>query len=148
MSRFQYAFQKIVDLKSSEKSQAEWQLSVVVGKLSQEEASLQQLREERAAWADRLQNASLHAVPLSEITTIQTYIHFMDDRIGRKHRDVQKAETAVEERRRFLSDRMMDEKVWLKTRENAFQRFKADMMAKEQHALDELATARFMHAAH
>ncbi|QHW30067.1 flagellar export protein FliJ [Paenibacillus rhizovicinus] len=148
MTRFHYAYQKIVDLKTSEKSQAEWQLSVVVGKLNQEEASLQQLQAERAAWCDRLQNASLHAVTLSEITMIQSYIDFVDESIMRKLRDVKKAKSAVDEGRQFLSSRMMDEKVWLKTRENALQRFKADMMVKEQNALDELTTSRFMYAAH
>ncbi|NBD22468.1 flagellar export protein FliJ [Paenibacillus glycinis] len=148
MTRFQYAYQKIVDLKTSEKSQAEWQLSVVVGKLSQEELSLRKLREDRAAWSEKLQNASVHAVPLTEILTIQTYIDFLDDGILRKLRDVKKAESAVEAGRRFLSDRMVDEKAWLKSKEHALHRFKSEMSVKEQNALDELATARFLHAAH
>lgn len=147
MTRFRYAYQKIVDLKTSEKSQAEWQLSVVVGKLSQEEQSLRQLQSERTSWSDKLQQASLHAVALAEIMTMQSYIDFLDDGIMRKLRDVKKAESAVKEGRRFLSDRLMDEKMWLKTRENALQRFKAGMMAQEQNALDELATTRFMYAA-
>src|SRR5689334_6737486 len=111
MARFHYAYQKIVDLKTSEKSQAEWQLSIVVGKLSQEESSLQKLQEERASWCEKLQQASQQAVPLSAILTMQSYIDFLDDGILRKLRDVKKAESAVEAGRRFLSDRMMDEKV-------------------------------------
>ncbi|MBM7564611.1 flagellar export protein FliJ [Paenibacillus sacheonensis] len=147
MARFHYAYQKIVDLKTSEKSQAEWQLSIVVGKLSQEESSLQKLQEERALWCEKLQQASQQAVPLSAILTMQSYIDFLDDGILRKLRDVKKAESAVEAGRRFLSDRMMDEKVWLKTKENALRRFQADRMTKEQNELDELATVRFMYAA-
>ncbi|MFC4812386.1 flagellar export protein FliJ [Paenibacillus sp. GCM10023250] len=147
MARFQYAYQKIVDLKTSEKSQAEWQLSVVVGKLTQAEQSLLQLQAERAVWSEKLQNASLRAVSLSEIMTIQTYIDFLDDGILRKIGDVRQAESAVEAGRKTLSDRMVDEKVWLKTKEHARQRFMAEMAAKEQHELDELASVRFMYAA-
>lgn len=147
MARFQYAYQKIVDLKTSEKSQAEWQLSVVVGKLLQEETSLRQLREERTAWSDKLQSASLQAVSLAEISSLQAYIDFLDEQIKRKLRDVKKAEAAVEVGRGLLADRMMDEKVWQKSKEHAMNRFQAHVMLQEQNALDELATVRFMHAA-
>ncbi|SFI53281.1 flagellar FliJ protein [Paenibacillus sp. UNC496MF] len=147
MARFHYAYQKIVDLKTSEKSQAEWQLSVVVGKLAQEEQSLRQLQSERAVWSEKLQNASLRAVSLSEIMTIQTYIDYLDDGILRKIGDVKKAESAVDAGRKTLSDRMVDEKVWLKTKEHAHKRFMAEMTVKEQHESDELASVRFMYAA-
>ncbi|WP_219836660.1 flagellar export protein FliJ [Paenibacillus sp. R14(2021)] len=147
MSRFQYAFQKIVDLKVSEKSQAEWQLSVVVGKLMNEEQLLQKLHQERASWCERLQEASIQSVSLSEVMTMQAYIDHLDNSIICKLRDVRQAQAAVDESRSFLSERVMDEKVWQKTKENAFQRFRADMMVKEQHALDELATVRFMYSA-
>ncbi|SEN31924.1 flagellar export protein FliJ [Paenibacillus sp. OV219] len=147
MARFQYAYQKIVDLKTSEKSQAEWQLSVVIGKLNNEEQSLQQLRQERASWAERLGAASSQAVSLSELLAMQQYIEHLDSRVVHKLADVKKAEIAVEAGRRVLSDRMMDEKVWQKTKSNAHDRFRADMMVREQNELDEIATARFMYAA-
>lgn len=146
MARFQYTYQKIVDLKTSEKSQAEWQLSVVIGKLTNEERSLQQLREERASWAERLIAASNEAVSLSELVSMQQYIEYLDSRIIHKLADVRKAEVAVEAGRRVLSDKMMNEKVWQKSKSNALERFRADIMVKEQNELDELATVRFMHA--
>ncbi|AZN40854.1 flagellar export protein FliJ [Paenibacillus albus] len=147
MARFQYTYQKIVDLKTSEKSQAEWQLSVVIGKLNNEEQSLQQLREERASWAERLGSASSEAVSLSDLLAMQQYIEHLDSRIVHKLADVKKAEVAVEAGRRVLSDRMMDEKVWQKSKSNAQDRFRAEMLVREQNELDELATARFMYAA-
>ncbi|RAP76260.1 flagellar export protein FliJ [Paenibacillus montanisoli] len=147
MARFQYAYQKIVDLKTSAKSQAEWQLSVVVGKLQNEEKSLQTLLEERSSWSKRLQQVSNQAVALTDLMVMQEYIDYLNVSIKRKQIDVSKAETAVEEKRAVLSDRMRDEKVWQKSKENAMQRFRADMTVKEQNELDELATARFMYAA-
>ncbi|WP_308639246.1 flagellar export protein FliJ [Paenibacillus silvisoli] len=146
MARFQYTYQKIFDLKQSEKSQAEWQLSVVVGELQNVEKSLLTLREERVSWSDRLLQAANQAVTLSELRVMQEYIGYLDEAIKRKLVDVRKAETAVEVKRAELSDRMRDEKVWQKSKENAFQRFQAEMMAKEQSELDELATSRFMFA--
>ena len=46
MSKFRYAYQKIADLKTSEKTQAEWLLSSAVGKLHTEEDSLNRLYQE------------------------------------------------------------------------------------------------------
>ncbi|MBP3965257.1 flagellar export protein FliJ [Paenibacillus lignilyticus] len=148
MARFRYAYQKIVDLKTSEKSQAEWQLSVVVGELQTEEQSLLKLHQDRAEWSDRLQLSSNQAVTLSELMVIQEYIEYLDICIKQKMMDIQKAEAAVEVKRIALSERMKDEKVWQKSKDNARQRFQADMLLIEQNELDEMASVRFMYAAH
>ncbi|SFS79412.1 flagellar export protein FliJ [Paenibacillus sp. BC26] len=148
MARFRYAYQKIVDLKTSEKSQAEWQLSVVVGELQTEEQSLLKLHQDRSEWSNRLQLSSNQAVTLSELMVIQEYIEYLDICIKQKMMDIQKAEAAVEVKRIALSERMKDEKVWQKSKDNARQRFQADMLLVEQNELDEMASVRFMYAAH
>lgn len=144
MARFRYAYQKVVDLKSSEKTQAEWLLSAALGILHSEESILQKLYEERAEWCQRLQDASQTAVPLSEILVMQQYVDHMDVCIMRKLTDIKKAQREVDERRAFLSDKMKDEKVWLKSKERALDRFRAVVQLKEQNELDELATVRFI----
>ncbi|SDW27657.1 flagellar export protein FliJ [Paenibacillus sp. CF384] len=148
MARFHYAYQKIVDLKTNEKSQAEWQLSVVVGELQTEEQSLSKLHRDRSEWSDRLQLSSNQAVTLSELMVIQEYIDYLDICIRQKMMDVKKAEAAVEVKRNELSERMKDEKVWQKSKDNAHQRFQANMLLIEQNELDEMASMRFMYAAH
>ncbi|MBW7473298.1 flagellar export protein FliJ [Paenibacillus oenotherae] len=144
MARFHYAYQKVVDLKSSEKTQAEWLLSAALGKLRSEELTLQNLYEERAEWCQRLQEASSTAVPLSEILVMQQYVDHVDTCIMRKLTDIKKAQREVDDRRNFLSDKMKDEKVWQKSKERALDRFRAVVQSKEQNELDELATVRFI----
>lgn len=147
MSKFRYAYQKIVDLKTSEKTQAEWLLSTAVGKLIKAEDSLDKLINERTSWSERLQDTSMNAVTLSELVVIQGYVEHLDNCIALKLDDVKQAGQEVDYRRSILSDKVKDEKVWQKSKEQVFDRFRAVMQVKEQNELDEIATARFMFSA-
>jgi len=144
MAAFRYSFQKIVDLKGSEKTQAEWQLSAAIGELTAEEKLLRELEQERYAWEQKLLHCSEQAVPLSELQSIQLYLDHLISRIANKSNDVQRAQRAVDRCRSQLAERMKDEKVWLKAKENAFERFRYALQIKEQNELDEMATVRFM----
>ncbi|WP_274651544.1 flagellar export protein FliJ [Paenibacillus humicola] len=143
MGGFHYAYQKIVDLKGSERTQAEWLLTAAVVKLRQEEASLGRLREEREAWIARLQQASGTAVPLVQLLTMQQYVDYLDGCIARKLADVSEAEREVDRKRSALSTKMKDEQIWQKSKDNALQLFRAAMQSKEQGELDEMAAVRF-----
>lgn len=46
--RFHYTFQKVVDLKGNEKTQAEWMLSSALGELQAQEKSLDELIGQRS----------------------------------------------------------------------------------------------------
>jgi len=144
MAKFQYTYQKIVDLKSSEKTQAEWLLSTAVGKLQAEEKSLEQLVMERNLWLDKLQEVSRKIVPLAELRVMQLYVEYLEISIARKHSDVAHAKREVDRSRTHLTDKMKDEKVWQKSKEKAMERFRAVVLAKEQNELDEMATVRYI----
>ncbi|GGG12403.1 flagellar export protein FliJ [Paenibacillus abyssi] len=144
MARYHYPYQKIVDLKKSEKTQAEWMLSTALGKLQSEEQKLDQLLLDRAAWQEKLHNASMQIVTLSELTLLQSYLDHIDECIAKKYNDVHTAKSEVELEQSRLSVKMKDEKVWLKAKEQAFHRFSHTMQLKEQNELDEMATARYM----
>ncbi len=144
MAAFQYSFQKIVDLKKSEKTQAEWLLSNDLSILQSEERSLIQLQEDSLRLGDMMQDAAVNGSSLAELQMLQQYAEHIQILIDKKLMDVQRAEQAVEKSRSNLADRLIDEKVWLKAKENAFERFNHEMQVKEQNELDELATVRFM----
>lgn len=144
MAAFRYSFQKIVDLKSSEKTQAEWILSSAIGALAAEEQSLEQLQATKAEWETKLLEASQKAISLVELQVIQQYLDHLVACIANKMADVLQAQKKVEQRRGYLSEKMKDEKVWLKAKDHAFARFRSAMQLKEQNELDEMATVRFM----
>lgn len=144
MASFKYGFQKIVDLKESEKTQAEWLLSDAIGKLNDEIEQLRLMKLQQQEWEQKLEQAVLEASPLADVITINQYIEYFTQKIKSKLKDIKRAEQKVELRRSELAHKMKEEKVWHKAKEHAFTKFQYDMLLKEQHELDEMATIRFM----
>lgn len=141
--KFHYVYQKVVDLKSNEKTQAEWMLSAAVGELQSEQRSLDQLLEEQARTATVLQSEMENRAPMIKLQELQRYMDFMEQAIARKLGDVRRAEINVEHKKTILNGKMRDEKVWLKAKEKAKDKFQHEMLLREQNELDEMATVRF-----
>jgi len=140
--KFRYPLQKIVDLKGSEKSMAEWEYAASLGKLRTEEERLSALFEERRGLEDALQSAAAKPTPLNELLQTQRYIEVVDVRIREQREGVRSAESLVRKRQGMLTDKMVDEKVWLNARDRALERFRSDRLAREQNELDEIAIVR------
>ncbi|MFM9327113.1 flagellar export protein FliJ [Paenibacillus mesotrionivorans] len=139
--RFKYTFQKIVDLKSNEKTQAEWVLSGAIGHLREEEESLSTLFSEKNSVETELVSAAQHTTA-SELMNYQYYLDHLNNRIRCKTADVRLAEKDVVEKRGILSSKMVEEKVWDQARNKAYLLHQATVLKKEQEVLDEMATMR------
>jgi flagellar FliJ protein len=140
---FRYSFQQIVDLKNNERTQAEWILSEAMGQLRNEETSLHGLFEQKDSLHDEMASVSSSSVSISKMLLMQNYMNHVDQQIARKHLDVEQAQHVVLKKQEHLSERMIDEKVWSKAREKAYNQFQSFVAKKEQEALDEMATNRF-----
>ena len=141
--RFKFPFQKIMDLKSNEKSQAEWMLSSALVQLNEEEQLLHQLQVEKDQIQDHWREYSAVSMPAADLQMMHQYIHHLDSQIERKQRDIEKAQSDVSDKQQNLSSRMLDEKVWSKAKEKALIQYQRLVQKQEQEQLDELATVRF-----
>lgn len=141
--RFRYVYQKVVDLKSNEKTQAEWMLSAAVGILQAEQYSLEQLMDERSHTHAAIQNEMENKASMIKLQELQRYMDYLETCITRKIGDVQRAEVNVDQKKTILTTKMLDEKVWLKARDKAKEKFQQEMLLREQNELDEMATVRF-----
>ncbi|WP_379151327.1 flagellar export protein FliJ [Paenibacillus sp. sgz5001063] len=141
--RFHYTFQKVVDLKGNEKTQAEWLLSSAIGELQAHEKSLEDLIQQRLELMQSLQHAAEQRTPLSKLREMQDYVDYLDQCIARKHSDVSRAHVEVRHKQDHLSTKVLDEKVWLKAKDKALTAFQHNMILREQNELDEMATVRF-----
>lgn len=144
--RFHYAFQQIVDLKSGEKTQAEWRLSEAVQRLSEEEKNLHRLFAEREGLLNLADAEVSRCTTASRLMQLQTYLQHIDREIAGRRENVRIAERDVTERRQGLSQKSLEEKVWLKARERAYHRHVSLLRKKEQDELDEMASVRRRHA--
>lgn len=141
--KFRYVYQKVLDLKSNEKTQAEWMLSAAVGELQSEQRSLEQLFEEQARTASAIQYEMENSASMQRLQELQRYMEYIKQSITRKLGDVKRAELNVEQKKTILNGKLLDEKVWLKAKEKAKEKFQHEMLLREQNELDEMATVRF-----
>ncbi|GGA39751.1 flagellar export protein FliJ [Paenibacillus physcomitrellae] len=141
--KFNYAFQKVVDLKTNEKTQAEWMLSAAIGVLQNEMSSLEQLVEDKRKLAAAIQEEAQKSSSCLKLQALQQYSDHLERCIALKSKDVDNAEQNVEKNKAHLSSRMLDEKVWLKAKDKALDAFRQQMLLREQNELDEMATVRF-----
>ncbi len=89
-----------------------------------------------------IQETSERPTPMSRLTMMQQYIEILDDRIRKQIEGVRSAANLVRMRQGHLTDKMVDEKVWVNARDRALERFRSDRLAKEQNELDEIAIVR------
>ena len=141
--RFHYTFQKVVDLKGNEKTQAEWMLSSALGELQAQEKSLDELLAQRSTLMSSLQSAAEQKTPMAKLREMQDYVDYLDKCIARKHSDISRAHREVLNKQENLSTKVLDEKVWLKAKDKAQTAFQQNMNLREQNELDEMATVRF-----
>lgn len=140
--KYRYPLQKLVDLKANEKSHAEFLLSKAVVRLQEEQASLHRLHGERRAVEDAVWDSASGATTISELMQAQSYLLHLDQQIQRKHEDVLSAEQGVSRMQESLNGKVIEEKVWNKAKERAFDRFMTVVRKKEQDELDEIASVR------
>lgn len=140
--KFHYALQKIVDLKETEKTQAEWILSTAVHRLRTEEETLSSLQGEQAKLQDELADRTREHTTVSEMILFQHYLTHIEECIVGKRTDIRSAEKVVTQRREQLTVKMTEEKVWNRAREKAKTVFAAEELRKEQEVLDEMAVTR------
>ncbi|CAH0119810.1 hypothetical protein PAE9249_02318 [Paenibacillus sp. CECT 9249] len=143
MIKFHYPFQKILDLKGNEKTQAEWMLSAAVGALEAEEQGLRRLEAEKSRTLEAVQRLSAESSSVVKLQEMQEYLSHLNLCIEKKIKEVQSARTNVSKKQQHLTEKMLDEKVWLKAKERAQEQFRGQMLRVEQHELDEIATVRF-----
>ena len=144
MKAFKYTFQKIVDLKESEKTQAEWMLSEAVAALNELHEQLKDLKEQQAHWELKLEQSVTVPTTMQEVMTIQHYIDFYKQAINDKTIEINHAHQKVDVRRAELASKMKEEKVWHKAKENEYEKFKHNTQLREQNELDEMASIRFI----
>lgn len=142
---FKYALQKVVDLKGSQKAMAEWTYAAALGKQREEETRLAALEQERSTLIHQLARESEQPVQLSRLLGYQQYIETLDEQIVLQIEEASEARKQAQACRIKLSDRMIDEKVWLNAKGRAYERFQAESLATEQQELDEIATVRAAH---
>ncbi|TLS49847.1 flagellar export protein FliJ [Paenibacillus antri] len=140
--KFVYAFQKVLDVKTNEKKQAESLLSQAIGAMTQAERELSDLMLAKYRYQEKLADDATKGRPMADMIAGQQYVDHLEERIRTSKRALLTAEKAVNELREKLTDRSVDEKVWLNMKDRAFAVHRAEVERRSQYELDEMAALR------
>jgi len=140
--KFHYSFQKVLDVKTNEKKQAESMLAEAIGMLAEAERALAELEAERERTLARLHEEALRGQTMAGLIAGQEYAAHLDDAIARAARRLKEAEKYAEEVRAVLLERSVEEKVWQKAKEKAYENFRVQAERLLQNELDDIATVR------
>lgn len=140
--KFKFALQKVLDVKTNEKKEAEAALAQAVGQLSNAERELSELMLAKYRVQQQLVDKASERGTMAEMIAGQQYVDHLEERIQSTKRKLLDAERRVNERRGQLTDRTVDEKVWLKSKEKALAIFRTEVQRREQYEMDELASMR------
>jgi flagellar FliJ protein len=142
---FQYPFQKVVDLKQNEKSQAEWFLSKAHQRFQSENNRLINLEEEKERITHLLLGAQQQGASISHLIDLETYLNHLNEQIHGQTHEVKQADNELTEQKNVVIAKTMQEKVWLKAREKAKHNYSQEQLQKEQLQLDEIAGNRYIY---
>ncbi|MDF2723233.1 MAG: flagellar export protein FliJ [Paenibacillus sp.] len=143
--QFRYHLQKLVDLKTNEKEQAEWALSEAIVAMEKEKQQLAELHNEQDRLSLQLESAAAGRTTISAMQVHAQYMQHLSVRQKQKVQEVDQAIANVTTKQLVLTDKMMEEKVWTKAKEKAREQFTAFVLKKEQEELDEIALGRRVH---
>lgn len=144
--KFRYPLQKVVDLKSNQRTQAEWLLAEAIGVFNKRQTTFDQLQLQIRQTQQEMDQATQGASPISRIQMLQEHLNYLQLQLGEEQIRLQQAEKKMEQTQQKLTDKMRDEKVWTTSKDNAYSRFVAEQQKKEQQDIDELASARSIRA--
>lgn len=145
--KFTFKLQKVLDLKTNEKKQAEHVLSQSIGEMVNAEREYAEIAKEKLRVQQELAEQVGGTLRAAEMIALQQYIDFLDERLSAAKRKITAAERRVEEHRALLTERTVEEKVWLKAKEKAYEMYRTEAMKQEQSETDEMALmrSRFAH---
>lgn len=144
--RFHYPLQKIVDLRTNQRTQAEWVLSEAMNLFQQEQETQQRLYEQLEGIQHEMDQVIKEASSISKIQLLQENIIFLQNQLVEQQERVKMSEQLIGKSQQNLTNKMQDEKVWTTTKDKAHVRFVSNLLKKEQQEMDEMAGMRHLRA--
>lgn len=147
MTQFNFRFQKILELKESEKGVAQVQMADAIKK---EEAGHQKKREitDKLSEAEQLKKEKeLGGTKIAELRMLEMYINQLQEQSAVTNRELEFLQGNVFRSQNQLQKKAQEEKTWGNLKEQELIRFQETQKVEEQNFFDELASTRFYRVA-
>lgn len=143
MLKFRYGMQGILDLKYRLEEQAKGVFAIAKQKYEEEQARLEQLKQERLSYEEGLRKMMLGTLDFQEIQIVKNGIMAKEEAIKRQQRVLLKAEREMEAASERLKELMIERKTHEALKEKAFENYLLEMAGEEMKEIDELVSYRF-----
>jgi len=147
MTKFNFRFQRILDLKENEKGFAQIQMADAVkqqelGHRKKEAINIKIINAEQQA-----KEKQQDGVNISELRMMVTYIHQLQDQLVSSNRELVQLQNNVSRTQNNLQKKAQEEKTWEILKQQKKTRFEEQNKVVEQNFFDELASTRFYRTA-
>lgn len=146
MTRFNFQFQRLLDLKENEKDFAQLQMADAI---RQQEAG----KRDREALYNKIQDAEQlkkekqqGGIHISELRSLVNYIQQLQEQLMTYNQELDRLENNVSKKQNLLQKKAQEEKTWENMKQKKQALFDEQRKASEQSFFDELASTRFYRA--
>ncbi len=143
MTRFNFRFQKILDLKENETQLAQVEMAEA---LKKEQAVREQSEalHSKITQAEEMKKAKEQKdIPISELRMLEEYIHQLYEQSSMANREVATHERIVSRSQDALKEKAREEKTWGNLKEQNYAAHQKENQAAEQNFFDDLAGSRY-----
>lgn len=140
MARFRYSLQSVLNIKLKMESQKKQEFAAANNALSEEEARLAFLKEQKASHEAESKKLLQGILDFPAIQENRQTIRFLEERIAEQMERVRMAERKLEEAREALAEVIKERKTYENLREKAFEAFLQEENRAESKSIDELTS--------
>ncbi|MDO6656348.1 flagellar export protein FliJ [Anaerobacillus sp. 1_MG-2023] len=142
MAAFHFPFQRILDVKENEKSQAQLEMAESLKAQVDIERSLRDLEQAVLSMRQRLEERQQEGVSIIDLLKEEEHITYLEGQLNQKRNQLIQVEHQVSEQQDTLASKVREEKTWQSIKETRKEEFYHDMKMIEQNELDDLNTVR------
>ncbi|WLR61838.1 flagellar export protein FliJ [Guptibacillus hwajinpoensis] len=142
MAAFQFPFQRILDVKENEKSQAQLDMAESLKAQVDIERSMRDLEKAVLSTRQRLEERQQEGVSIIDLLKEEEHISYLEGQLKQKRNQLIQVEHQVSEQQDTLASKVREEKTWQSIKETRKEEFYHDMKMIEQNELDDLNTVR------
>lgn len=140
MAVFKYKLQNILDIKFRLEDQAKAAFATAMAKLNEEEDKLRLLQRRRDEYEEQGRNLRSDVLSISDLRDNTHALENLKEQILLQQKEVDKANTKVEQARIKLNEAIQERKIHEKLRERSFEEFVHEINAAESKEIDELVS--------
>lgn len=140
MAKFVFRLQNVLDIKIRLETQEKTAYAQAAAKLSDEEAHLQRLIDQRVGYEEEIRKISQDSLDLNKLRRLNESIVVMKELIQKQYINVKVAEKNLDLARARLNAAMQERKTYEKLKENAFDKFKMEIAEEEKKEIDQLVS--------